>query len=107
MDDKARLRRLLGEPLTEGIDDTDTLFSNEEIDFLLAEHGSVEAALGEGWRMKAASLAGLVDTTEGTSKRAMSDLHKHAVEMVKHYSVDPTPGSSGAGVTYVHQAIRE
>lgn len=89
--DAERVRDLLGEPIPEGGSDTDTLFSSQKITDLLTDAGGdVEAAVAEGWRVKAALLADLVDTTEGTSKRAMSNLHKNALAMAQA-SGTPSP----------------
>lgn len=66
-----------------GGSDTDTLFTDEQIDALLLDQGSVDAAVAEGWRIKAAKFASLVDVQEGTSKRAMSDMHKNALAMAE------------------------
>lgn len=38
------------------------------------------------WTAKAASYASLVDVTESGSSRKMSDLHKNALAMTKHYA---------------------
>lgn len=82
-----RVRRLLAEVIPTGGTDADTLFTNVAIDDLLTENGGdVELAAAQGWREKSAMLAELVDTAEGTSKRAMSDLHKNALAMVEMYS---------------------
>lgn len=84
--DNERLRSLIGEsiPLNGGTED-DTLFTNEQIDDLLSRHGTPEASMGEAWAMKAAQVAGLVDTIEGASQRHLSDLHKHAMQQAKLY----------------------
>lgn len=85
MTDAERVRMLVGEVVPENGADTDTMFLNEQILDLLAGR-TVEAAVAEAWRMKAAQLADLVDTAEGTSKRSMSDLHAHALSMVEMYA---------------------
>ena len=97
-----RIRQLLGEEIPIGGSDTDTLFLDGQIDDLLVTEGSVDAAVAEGWRIKAAKLATLVDTAEGTSKRAMSDLHKNALAMFESYT-----GGASAGKTRIHKLERD
>src|SRR5690349_13079809 len=48
--------------------------------------GDVRAAAGVVWQVKASKLAGLVDVTEGSSSRKMSQLYKQALEMAAFYS---------------------
>lgn len=86
-----QVRELVGEVIPAGGTEADTLFTNVRLAELIAEMGTVTDAAGRAWQIKAAALADLVDTAEGTSKRAMSDLHKHAVAMVEVYD-----GSSGS-----------
>lgn len=82
-----RLRQLLGEVVSPGEGAEDTLFSNEEIEDLLAQgQDDLERAAHEGWRVKAAKLSNLVDTTEGNSQKKFSQLHESALEMVKLYA---------------------
>lgn len=96
-----RLRSLLGEEVPDGGTDSDTLFSDEKIDDLLLLAGQdVERAAYEGWRIKAAKLSDLVDITEGNASRAMSDAHKHALDMIRHFqrsSGGPTEGRTRIG----------
>lgn len=100
-----RVRELLGEEIPLNGSDTDTLFLDHQIEQLILDFPeSTDAAVAEGWRIKAAKLASLVDTQEGTSKRAMSDLAKNALEMVKVYSGGET--SSNTGRTRQHKLTR-
>lgn len=94
--DHQRLRALLGETVGGDVTESDTLFTNDQIEDLLARHGSVEAALEEGWGLKAAALATLVDTVEGSTQRRLSDAHEHALNMAKYY--DSTGAGSNSGV---------
>lgn len=73
------LRARLGERIPAEGTDKDTMFTDAEIIDLL---GYPNPEL-EGWRRKAAEYANLVDTAEGTSKRAMSDLHAHALSEIQ------------------------
>lgn len=81
--DADRLRKLLGESIPPGGKDSDTLFTDVDIADLLARTGGVEQALPEAWAMKAAELATLVTTTEGSSTRHLSDAYKAAADMAK------------------------
>lgn len=85
--ERERLRLFLGENIPDGGAESDTMFSDMQIqDFLdrAGTAGTIQAAVF-GWQVKAAEYANLVDVTEGPSSRAMSDLYKAALEMVKHY----------------------
>ena len=99
--DRDRVRRLLGEDIPEGGDESDTLFTDLVIDdFLLIANGDTERAAYEGWKVKAAKLSDLVDITEGNASRAMSDAHKHALDMVRQFqrsSGGPTEGRTRIG----------
>ena len=86
--DAERLRSLLGEAIPAGGSAEDTLFTDDQIDDLLERYDGVEASLGEGWAIKAATLATLVTVTEGSSVRRLSDAHKHAMEQAKLYGWD-------------------
>ena len=99
--DQDRVRRLLGEEIPEGGTEADTLFTDATVDdFLLLGGGDLERAAYEGWRAKAARLADLVDITEGNASRAMSDAHKHALDMIRQFarsSSGPTEGRTRIG----------
>lgn len=90
MSDSSEVRAKLGERIPPAGSDSDTMFTNAEILDLLAAHGGVEGAVLEGWRRKAAEFANLVDTTEGTSKRAMSNLHAQALAQIKILTSEAT-----------------
>lgn len=98
------VREQLGESIPPGGTEADTNFTDDQIDDFLTRHdGDVDAATLSGWRAKAGMYAHLVDTQEGTSKRAMSDLHEHALRMVNSY------GNEGPGATSrtrIHQIVR-
>lgn len=84
--DADRLRARLGEDIPSGGADEDTLFSDEEIDDLLNTTSSLDAAISEGWEVKAARLASLSDVAEGNSRRNLSALHRQALTMARHNS---------------------
>jgi hypothetical protein len=98
--DGQRLRQLLGETVSPGDSPSDTLFSEEEIDGFLADNSNIERAAYDGWRVKAAKLSNLVDTTEGNSQKKYSQLLDNATEMLKIYqrsSSGPTEGRTRVG----------
>lgn len=82
-EERDELRRRLAEEIpTDGVEE-DTLFTDERLDQLLDENGSVEASLGEGWEEKAGLLANLTRVQEGSSIRDLSALHKNAINMAR------------------------
>lgn len=84
--DEDRLRALIGEKIPDGGDETDTQFSTAQITQILVDCSyNMDRAAFEGWRLKAAIYADLVNVTEGNASRNMSDLHKHALDMAKAY----------------------
>lgn len=97
----AQLRKLLGEEIPEDGTSQDTLFSDEELQLLLSSNpGNLERAAYDGWRIKAAHFANLVDVTDGNASRAMSDLMDNADKMVKIFarsSLGPTEGRARIG----------
>lgn len=85
--DQERLRLILGESIPSGGVEADTMFTNLQLQDFLDQAGTLGTpkAAVLGWQAKAAEYANLVDVTEGPSSRAMSDLYKAALEMVKFY----------------------
>jgi hypothetical protein len=76
------------------------MFLDEEIQDFLDSTPSVERAAYEGWRVKAARLSTLVDTTEGNSQRKFSQAYDKALEQIKLYqrsSAGATEGRSRVG----------
>lgn len=78
IDDVARLRRLTNEPTT-------TVYGDLDLSGYIDGVENVELAAAEVWREKAARYAGLVDTTEGSSSRKMSQLRDAALKMAELY----------------------
>jgi hypothetical protein len=73
------LRGRLGERIPDGGTEAETMFTNHQLsDLIDRADGDMETAITEGWKIKVAELASLVDTAEGTSKRSMSDLRVQA-----------------------------
>lgn len=95
-----QLRMILGETIPEGGTESDTMFTDAEIQQFLDSNPSQERAAYDGWLVKAARYANLVDVTEGNASRKMSDLHAHALDMVAQYrraSEGPTEGRTRIG----------
>lgn len=81
-----QLRSDLGEPIPVGGDESDTLFTDEQIqDFLGRGNGSLTSSAFYGWTAKAALLANLVDIARGSSRDSLSQLHKQALAQVELY----------------------
>lgn len=82
-----KLRMLLGEKIPEGGSDADTYFKDAELGNILDDaSGNIRRAAYVGWQMKAAYYADLVTMTEGNALRQMSDMHDHALRMVRQFS---------------------
>lgn len=94
--DAERLRAMLNDT-----DPDDPILSAEQIaDLLTAADNNLERAAYDGWRIKSAYYADLVDVTEGNASRAMSDLQDHAILMMKTYERSrsgPTEGRTRIG----------
>ena len=100
-----KLRALLGEKIPEGGTFHDTLFTDLQIQELVQEaNGDIERAAYEGWRIKLAEFANLVDVTDATAQRKMSDLRNNAEGMVKLYQ--RASGGNTEGRTRVGRIVR-
>ena len=96
----SQLRSMLGEGIPSGGSEEDTLFTDEQLTSWINETATLDAAALEGWKIKMAHFANLVDTTDGAAARALSDLFAHAQVMVKMYDnlvLGPTAGRSRVG----------
>jgi hypothetical protein len=94
----------LGERIPADGTEADTLFTDAELSQLITDSsGDWSNVLSDGWAAKVAAYAGLVDTAEGTAKRALSDLHEHALKMAEFYQPGGTGGSTQAKI---HQIVR-
>ena len=80
------LRLRLGESIPAGGTDADTLFSEEQLQAIVDTTGSSDEAALEGWTIKRAHLANLVNVTDGAASRELGQLFDHATEMVDDYS---------------------
>lgn len=98
------LRSILSESIPLGGVDSDTMFTDEQIDQLLLDRTMNEAA-AEGWAVKAGQYAELVDTSEGNSARKMSDLHKAALAMADYYKGNAADEAAVSGTAGGHVTI--
>ena len=80
------LRLRLGESIPEGGTSADTLFSEEQLQAIVDTTDSADGAALEGWEIKKAHFANLVNVTDGAASRELGMLFEHAVEMTSQYS---------------------
>lgn len=86
-----RLRPMIAEPTMETY--SDALLAA----YLERNLSDVAVTAAQIWQEKAAAYAELVDVTEGSSSRKMSQLHTQALKQVSMYGGDLTGGSSSSG----------
>lgn len=105
------LRGLLGESIPPGGDDTNTMFTDEEIDDFLEQGGAVNsantvfAAAWYGWYEKMANYANLVTVNEGNALRELTELHKNAQRMITRF--EPFVPAPGKGAVRIGRIVRE
>lgn len=100
--DAERLRRNLGESIPSAGTDEDTLFSDQTILDLLSEaEDDLNLASYNGWIEKMGIYVNLVNTAEGNATKEMSDLFKHAKDMVSLWK-----GRLNGGGTKIHDIVR-
>lgn len=94
------LRMLLGEQIPSGGQDTDTMFTDQEIEHFLTEgFQDPKAAAYHGWLAKMANFANLANISEGNASRELGELHKAAQRMVDRYAgYASTPGRGRARI---------
>lgn len=102
----AEVRALLNESIPSGGTEADTLFTDAQVQGWIDATSDTDAAVAVGWATKAGMYADLVDTQEGTSKRAMSDLSDHALAMAKFYGAGGSDGTGSSGRTRQHKLTR-
>jgi hypothetical protein len=83
----ARFRRMTD------LEDDDPVYTDAVIDGMIEDLG-FNAAVAAVWTEKAASAAGLVDTTESGSSRKLSDLHKQYLDMAS--AANPVVSGGGS-----------
>ena len=99
--DQVRLNA--GEASPAGGSDSDTNFTDDQIDDLLTLNNNlVNRTTAAVWRAKAAIFAGLVDVQEGNSSRKMSQAYEAALAQAKYWAslpeVEPAIGRTRIGV---------
>lgn len=90
---RAKLRKLLDERIPEGGSDTDTRFSDTDLDELLVEATNIYEAAATGWTMKAAMFQRELGQIESYSvgqerydMRKLQDMVDYALKMAETYS---------------------
>lgn len=90
---RAKLRKLLDERIPEGGSDTDTRFSDTDLDELLVEATNIYEAAATGWTMKAAMFQRELGQIESYSvgqerydMRKLQDMVDYALKMAEAYS---------------------
>ena len=96
-----RLRVKLGQEIPTGGSDTDTMFTDAQIEDLLEEGlGDVNAAAYWGWDAIVAKYVHLVTVSEGNASRELTELHRNALRMRDRYAgyvVTPSRGRARIG----------
>lgn len=88
------LRLQCGEQIPDGGDDSDTMFTDGQIQsFLNATNQMVNAATAMAWRAKAAIFATQVDVVEGNSQRKMSQAYEAAKSQAMFWAAQPENNS--------------
>lgn len=84
------VRLQCGEVIPDGGVDTDTLFTDGQIQTFLDSCGNmVNAATAMAWRTKAAIFATQVDIVEGNSQRKMSQAYEAAKSQATYWAAQP------------------
>lgn len=81
----ALLREKLGEVISQGGDETETFFSDDQLKAILERSSSMDRAILDGWETKLAHWANLVTVVDGASSRELSKLMEHGEKMIKIY----------------------
>jgi len=85
-DPKTQVRLQLGESIPPGGVDTDTMFTDAQIQsFLDTCNQLVNKATAMAWRAKAAAFVGQVDVQEGNSSRKMSQAYENAMAQARFW----------------------
>jgi len=102
MENESLLRLYLADPTTDADgNEIQPFLSTPELEQLLAgADDDIYGAAAEGWRIKAARAVELVNSTTDNSTFSLSDIHKHCMLMVDHFS-DLSPGG-GVGAQLVN-----
>lgn len=79
------LREKLGEIIPDGGDESESMFTNAQLDAMLTRADSLDHAILDGWETKMAHWANLVTVVDGASSRELTALMDHAEKMIKYY----------------------
>lgn len=97
-----RLRRLVGDKLSDAGDDSDTFWKDSELEDILNEaNGSMNLAAYKGWQEKAAEYARLIDISESGADRRLSQRHVNATRMVEIFRKNIADGFDSPGKSRV------
>lgn len=101
LDPVLQLRRMIDEP-------DSTTYSDAELSTRAGAAQSIFAAARDVWVEKASSAAALVNTSEGGSTRAMSQVYDHYKDMVSFYTelANEASGTSIATGAVLRPVIR-
>lgn len=97
-DEVTRLRRITD------LAADDPIYTDSLLGQLIDDLG-IETAASQVWKEKAATLAGLVDTTESGSSRRLSQLYDQALKMGQAFAPAEPAGGPG-GSTYTVEVER-
>lgn len=96
-----RLRRLIGERIPIGKDETATRFTNQEIaDVYYINSGNMDKTLAELWLAKHAYLVDYVDTVESGTSRQLSQMSRAALMQVSKYEARVQAQEDAWSATY-------
>lgn len=102
---RSTLRRLLNETIPDGSSDSDTAFTDQEIDELLLHSPSIYAAASLGWTIKAGRIKERIEKytigQETYDKTTLKDMVDQAIKMAKQFAelaqTTPEPESVKTG----------
>jgi len=73
---------------------------------IVAVNGDVDAAAAQSWRTYAAKTAKLIDVSEGSSSRKLSQLYSQALKMADSFDTVDTSNVSSVGRTRTFSITR-
>lgn len=92
-----KLRLYLGDKIEAGQTEADKFFSNAEIADLIEEAGGdLIVAAAEGWTIKAAKFADLIDIDESGSTRKLTQRYRQAIERARYFAVKVTEAATAS-----------
>lgn len=90
MEEITLLRTMINEPTNSGA------WTNDVLTAIIDNSDSLDAAAAKVWEGKAASVAHLVDISEGGSSRKMGDLYDQFLDMAKLFQAKANPTGNAA-----------